>query len=226
MLIVENVEVVGFRPATRGMRNPMNSHNKSDSLFLPKEYCDEEADFELAEACAGVAPIIKENDLGLMQRLYKAGSEHRKYDRMIMAYMDITANHTFWAEFDTYKIGTVRNSCSKMHKIHVKEFVPGDFDSEGIEEVGGKCLEHFHRTIEMLEWLRVMFNETHEKRYWRAIIEMLPMGYRIKATVMMSYETVFNIIKQRTGHKLLEWGQLIEELRKLPYIEEIMNSEK
>lgn len=212
MLIVDNIDVVGFEPAIRGMRNPMNSWEKSDSDF----HC-------IARPGKESYAEIGDNDLKLMKRLFKAGTEHRKYLRMIQVYMDIEANQTFWSQFDTYKIATVKNSCSKMHKIHTICFIGEDCcDHEGIDAVGGEVKEHFYNTMGVLENLRIKFNETHEKKYWRALIEILPMGFRLKATVMLSYETVFNIIRQRKNHKLDEWHQLIDELETLPYVKEIM----
>lgn len=205
MIKVENIDVWGFEHAIRGMRNPMNSWEKSDSNF----------------DLNGVHFSIGENDLALMKRLYKAGSEHRKYLRQVFVSMDIVCNHVFWAEFDTYKVGVTRNSCSKMHKIHVKGFSADDFSHEGIDEVGGIAYEHFEETIKVLEHLRNAFNNTNEKKYWRAMIELLPMGYNLKATVTMNYENVVTIIKQRTGHKLNEWNEFVDILRKLPYVAEI-----
>lgn len=222
MLRCEILDVHGFDPAIHGMRNPKNSWDKSDSVFCPNECsCDSCSRCEKHE-CYVSNITIGENDLKLMKTLFNAGTEHRKYDRMIQVWMDIEANHTFWSEFDTYKIGTVRNSCSKMHKIHVKEFVADDFDHEGIYEVGGHTKEHFEETVKELEWLRQKFNETHEKKYWRAIIEILPMGFRIKATVMMNYEVIARIIEQRSHHKLDEWHQLVDVLSGLPYIQDLI----
>jgi hypothetical protein len=207
MIKITDVTTYGFETAIRGMRNPMNSWDKSDSEFVPWDITS----FEIGE-----------NDLDLMKRLFKGGTEHRKYLRMINVTMDITCHHTWWAEFDTYKIGTVRNSCSKMHKIHVKEFVKDDFSTEGIDECGGRTLEVFEIVKDELERLRRLFNETHEKKYWRAIIELLPMGYNIRATVQMNYEVAVNIIRQRKNHKLDEWHVMVDELLNLPYMKEIM----
>ena len=217
MIKIENIDVYGFGTAIRGMRNPKNSWDKSDSkweIFTP-EYPN------LSEA----KYVIGKNDLDLMKRLYKSGTEHRKYSRQIYVGMDITTNHIVWAEFDTYKVGVTRNSCSKMHKIHVKGFVPDDFSHEGISEVGGFAEEHFQKTLEVLEKLRVLFNETHEKKYWRAMLELLPMGYNLKATVTMNYENVFNIIRQRSNHKMFEWIEFTNILKELPYVKEIMEIE-
>ena len=206
MIKVENVEVFNFKGAIRGMRNPMNSHHKSDSGYFKMDG----------------SYYIGENDLNLMKRLYKSGTEHRKYLRQIFVSMDITSNHAFWSEFDTYKVGTVRNSCSKMHKIHVKPFEPDDFTHENIDKVDF-VKEEFWRVLKVLEKCRTLFNETQDRIYWRALIDLLPMGYNLKATVTMDYENVVNIIKQRLEHKLDEWRVFAEELKKLPYIEEIMN---
>ena len=217
MIKIENIDVYGFETAIRGMRNPKNSWDKSDSkweIFTP-EYPN------LSEA----KYVIGKNDLDLMKRLYKGGTEHRKYARQIWVGMDIVTNHIVWAEFDTYKIGVTRDSCSKMHKIHVKSFERDDFSHEGIDEVGGFAEEHFVKTLEVLEKLRVLFNETHEKKYWRAMLELLPMGYNLRATVTMSYENVFNIIRQRSNHKMFEWIEFTNILKELPYVKEIMEIE-
>ena len=209
MIKIENIDVYGFETAIRGMRNPKNSWDKSDSkwkIFTP-EYPN------LSEA----KYVIGKNDLDLMKRLYKGGTEHRKYARQIWVGMDIVTNHIVWAEFDTYKIGVTRDSCSKMHKIHVKSFERDDFSHEGIDEVGGFAEEHFAKTLEVLEKLRVLFNKTHEKKYWRAMLELLPMGYNLRATVTMSYENVFNI--------MFEWIEFCNILKTLPYVKEIMEIE-
>ncbi len=205
MIKVENIDVWGFEHAIRGMRNPLNSWDKSDSY----------------PAADGECYAIGRNDLDLMRRLFKGGTEHRKYARQIMVSMDITSHHTWWAEFDTYKIGVTRNSCSKMHRIHIKEFVTEDFSTEGISECGGKTIDVFVSVLMELERLRVLFNETHDKKYWRAIIELLPMGYNLRATVTMNYENVFNIINQRDGHKVDEWNEFVEVLLGLPYVRDI-----
>lgn len=217
MIKIENIDVYGFETAIRGMRNPKNSWDKSDSkwkIFTP-EYPN------LSEA----KYVIGKNDLDLMKRLYKGGTEHRKYARQIWVGMDIVTNHIVWAEFDTYKIGVTRDSCSKMHKIHVKSFERDDFSHEGIDEVGGFAKEHFTETLKVLERLRTLFNETHEKKYWRAMLELLPMGYNLRATVTMSYENVFNIIRQRSNHKMFEWIEFTNILKTLPYVKDIMEIE-
>lgn len=245
MIKIENTEVMGWEHAIRGMRNPMNSWDKSDSGYCfvfnkkypdgaigcdhscPKwsedfycghsEYCKEHPEYD--------GFLVGDNDLELMRKLTNAGSDHGKFMRMLVVYTDITCHHTWWAEFDTYKVGTVRNSCSKMHKIHIKEFVPDDFSHEGIDEVGGEVLEQFKRTLNTLEWLRVKFNETNEKKYWRAIIELLPMGFNIKATVMLNYEVLKNMYHARLHHKLDEWRDFCEWIETLPYSELITGKE-
>lgn len=213
MIKVDNVEVFNFEGAIRGMRNPMNSWDKSDTTFVRNDQN------------VTVGFILGKNDLDLMKKLYKGGSEHRKYLRQISVSMDITCNQTWWAEFDTYKVGVTRNSCSKMHRIHVKQFTPDDFSTEGIDEVGGRTKEVFDTVLEELERLRNLFNETQEKKYWRAIIDLLPMGYNLRATVTMNYENVINMIHQRTGHKMIEWNQFVDILKSLPYIKAIMGEE-
>ena len=213
MIKIEEVDVWGFKHAIRGMRNPMNSWSKSDTKFF-NNYDEGKADY-----------IMGKDDLDLMKRLYKGGSEHRKYLRQIIVSMDITCNQTWWAEFDTYKVGVVRDSCSKMHRIHVKQFTPDDFSTEGIDEVSGRTKEVFDTVLEELERLRNLFNETQERKYWRAIIDLLPMGYNLKATVTMNYENAINMIRQRTGHKMIEWNYFVDFLKTLPYIKEIMGEE-
>lgn len=206
MIRIENVVLPSagqWEAVIRGMRNPKNSWEKSDSK-------------QEAGACQ---MEIGPNDHKLMMSLAKGGAVHAKYRRMVPVYADITCNHTWWAEFDTYKVGTVRNSCSKMHKIHVKEFRPEDFSHEGIDEVGGIAAEQFQNTLNVLEWLRRQFNETQEKKYWRAIIELLPMGFNLKATVFLNYEVLHNIYHSRKGHKMFEWRDFCAWIETLPYSE-------
>lgn len=211
MIRIENVKICGFEPAIRGMRNPKNSWERSDSYSTYIENPDtlNTAEFEY---------FVGDNDLKLMNDLAKAGSAHAKYKRMLMVYADITSNHTWWTEFDTYE-HVVRNSCSKMHKIHVKEFVKEDFSHEGIDECDRLTQRAFETVINELERLRQLFNETGEKRYWRAIIELLPMGYNIRATVMLNYEVLSAIYRWRKNHKLFEWCDFCEWIKSLPYSE-------
>lgn len=201
MIKIENISVYNIARAVYSARNALNSWDKSDS--------DLEHD------------ILGENDLDLARRLYKAGAEHRKYMRQIFVTMDITTNQTLWGQLDTYKIGTTKNSCSKMHRIHVKPFEMEDFSHEGISEVGGTTMGAFTTVLETLESLRKRYNSTHEKKYWRAMIDLLPMGYNLKATVTMNYENVMNILNQRSNHKMDEWTDFCGVLLNLPYVKEI-----
>lgn len=211
MIKVENVDIWGFEHAVRGMRNPLNSWAKSDSEYEPANFCDNTYN-------------IGPNDLDLMRRLYKAGPEHRKYLRQIFVSMDITAPLYWLKEFDTYKIGTVSNSCSTMHKIAAKEFTIDDFSHEHLEdEVYGDItpLYALLQTCDVLNAARDAFIKTKDKKYWWQMIQLLPSSYNQKRTITMNYENVISMIKQRSGHKLDEWNDFVEILKGLPYIEEI-----
>ena len=203
MINVEKVEVNGFEAAIRGMRNPMNSWDKSDS------------EWEYPWLHIGDA------DLKLMQQLYKAGTDHRKFMRMITVTMDITAPTFWWAEFDTYKVATVRNSCSKMHKIHVKPFELSDFTHDGCDKVPYAMIA-LEQVIQTCEKLRKDFNETQNKDYWRALIELLPEGFNLKATVFLNYETCANMRRSRKSHKLFEWPKLCEIFDAMPHFKDII----
>ena len=216
MIKLENINVFNFEGAIRGMRNPLNSWSKSDSVNEPP------FGFNLGE-----------KDLELMKRLYKAGSEHRKYLRQIFVSMDITAPLYWWKEFDTYKVGTVSNSCSTMHTIHKKKFELDDFSIEHVSddtlEVNYKYVKYLNKPIDALVDLidilnvcREKYLETKDKKWWWQLIQLLPSSYNQKRTITMNYENVITIIKQRTGHKLDEWNLFINELKQLPYIEKIM----
>ncbi|MGP1361612.1 MAG: hypothetical protein ACTTK5_04200 [Candidatus Fimenecus sp.] len=206
MLSVNNVEVWGFRHAIRGMRNPMNSWNRMDSTF------DE----------TGALITLGENDRSLMNRLFKAGTEHRKYLRQVSVSLDITAPLYWWKEFDTYKVGTAANSTSTMHKLTSKiiELSDFSFDSED-GEIADFAKEDFLKVVEICESLRLRYMATKEKHIWRALIQLLPESYNQTRTVTLNYENVFNIIHQRTGHKLSEWHTLVDEFKKLPCVKEI-----
>ena len=204
MIKFETNDVWGFEWAFKGMRNPMNSWDKSDSNWLFQE--------------------IGENDLALAKKLINAGSEHRKFLRQIYVSVDITAPMFWWFEYDTYKVGTTRNSCSKMHKIHVKPFEYDDFSHEGIDELEQGIKELFMLYIQMLEVLRNKFNETQEKKYWRTLIEMLPEGYNMRATVTMNYENIYAMRQQRRGHKLDEWRiDFFNWSDELPHLKELFD---
>ena len=202
MLSVKNTSVMNLENAIRGARNPMNSWNKQDS------YYDEDGQF-----------VLGENDLSLACRLAKAGSDHRKFLRQIFVSVDITAPLYWWKEFDTYKIGTVANSCSTMHKIQAKEFTLEDFS---VEHLTADSITALKNVIYELNRNRVNFNATHEKKYWWQMIQLLPTSFNQKRTITMNYENAATIIKQRTGHKQDEWNMLIDHLQILPYLKEIM----
>ena len=221
MIKIENIDVQGFEPAIRGMRNPMNSWDKSDSVFCNPEGC---GCCKFAEPCSkNVHEFIDNisigrNDLDLMRRLFKGGSEHRKYLRMITVYMDITAPLYWWKEFDTYKIGTVANSCSTMHKLDSRDLILDDFSHE---KMFGSTRRILQDTIDEINHCRQLFKTFKDKQYWWQMIQLLPSSYNQKRTVMMNYETVMTIIRQRTGHKLDEWNIFVDILKDLPYVKEI-----
>lgn len=224
MIRIEETEVNGWKAAILGMRNPMNSHDKSDTLYIPFSHCDDENDLKIAKLCGGVAPIIGKNDLELMKKLSKAGTDHAKFLRFITVTADITTPMFWWFEYDTYKVGTVKNSCSKMHKIHIKPFLYDDFTHEGIDEVTTDYPELkriFRNYIETIEELRLLFNKTQEKKYWRALIEMLPESYNMRATVLTNYQVLKNIYHARKNHKLNEWHDFCRWCETLPYFKEV-----
>lgn len=221
MIKTENVEVWGFEHAIRGARNPMNSWHKSDSGYgLDGE--DEDVF------------VIGKNDMDLMQRLYKAGTEHRKYLRQIFVSMDIIAPLYWLKELETYKVGTVSNSCSTMHTIHKKPFEMSDFSIEHLSEsyddgevwynneYPNSSREVFSFIVDALNEYRNKFLETKDKKYWWFMIQTLPSSYNQRRTITMNYENVMTIINQRNGHKLDEWNDLVKELYKLPYVREII----
>lgn len=220
MIKVENIDVWGFEHAIRGMRNPMNSWDKCDSewrIYTPDYIHLSEAEY-----------IIGKNDLELMQKLYKAGTEHRKYLRQIFVSMDIVAPLYWWKQADQFKVGTVTNSCSTMHKIAAKEFELDDFSHEHLLNTGMWLLE---TTIDRLNKWRsvyVLGNQVYEpksKEIWWQMIQLLPSSYNQKRTITMNYENVVTIIKQRTGHRLTEWNTFVEILKDLPYVKEIIGEQ-
>ena len=219
MIRIENDEVTGWEHAIRGMRNPMNSWDKSDSDW---EYdCIEDLEtfytYETKDEYE-----IGPNDLDLMRRLRNAGTDHRKFMRMITVYLDITAPLYWWKEFDTYKVGTVANSCSTMHKIHAKEFTLGDFSHEHLVMETYKCLEY---TIKILNGYREIYLQTKDKKYWWQMIQLLPSSYNQKRTVMLNYEVLANMYKSRRNHKLDEWHEFCDWIEELPY-SELITGEK
>ena len=240
MLKIENTEIVGWNAAIRGMRNPMNSWAKSDSQTctncngcLPGQECERYKN----------GTFIGTNDLDLMTRLRNAGTDHRKFMRMITVYFDITAPLYFWKEFDTYKVGTVANSCSTMHKIAAKEFTLEDFSHEHLKSFDWDlsmnnsvdlCIDEsglhdgsvlyspfgiLNLTIKSLNTCRKKYLETKDKKYWWQMIQLLPSSYNQKRTVMLNYEVLANIYKSRRNHKLDEWHTFCDWVESLPYSE-------
>lgn len=238
MIKNEHVETLGWEAAIRGMRNPMNSWEKSDSewhligkpgtnqavandKYLREKYC------------------VGNNDLDLMKRLCNAGTDHRKFMRMITVYMDIIAPLYWWKEFDTYKVGTVANSCSTMHKIADKEFTLEDFSLDHLyaeDEIEGMYYsttaeEEFTSTdvlkviVEALNNYRKMYLATKDKKYWWQMIQLLPSSYNQRRTVMLNYEVLANMYKSRRNHKLDEWIDFCAEIERLPYSELITKKE-
>ena len=202
MIKISNVEVMNFKNAIRGARNPMNSWARMDS------YYDEDGNF-----------VLGDNDLSLASRLAKAGSDHRKYLRQIIVSLDISAPLYWWKEFDTYKVGTVANSCSTMHKIQAKEFTRDDFSCEKMSEEGLQVLDS---VIAFMERERLKFIETKDKAHWHNMIQMLPTSYNQLRTVSLNYEVLINIYNARRYHKLDEWKILCAEIEKLPYAKELI----
>ena len=234
MIKIENGEIVGWEAAIRGMRNPMNSWEKSDSFpCLGCEGC------EPGQECERYNDVIGPNDLDLMKRLRNAGTDHRKFMRMITVYMDIVAPLYWWKEFDTYKVGTVANSCSTMHKIHAKEFTLEDFSQEHLLDGRGLKVSHednctpdesdfgfrlsgkelLKTTVNTLNYYRRIFLETKDKKYWWQLIQLLPSSYNQRRTIMLNYEVLANIYKSRRNHKLDEWRAFCEWIENLPYAE-------
>lgn len=205
MIKVSNIEVWGWRHAIRGMRNPLNSWNKSDSTFNENE------------------TYIGDADLDLMRFLYRAGTEHRKYLRQIFVTMDITAPLYWWKEFDTYKVGTVSNSTSTMHTLFKKNLSLKDFSTDKLK---GCVLEELQDIIVTLNVNIEAYNETHDKECWYQVIQLLPSSFNQKRTITMNYENVVTIIKQREGHKLDEWKKVCDEFKALPYVKEIMEDKQ
>ena len=227
MLKIENAEVLGWEAAIRGSRNPMNSWKKSDSVFIDEEgdwytISGDSGPFKNVDGFStdGEQVYIGPNDLDLMTRLRNAGTDHRKFMRMITVYLDITAPLYWWKEFDTYKVGTVANSCSTMHKIHAKVFTLEDFSHEHLLPTAKKNLES---TIDILNGYRDQYNvDTNpevKKEYWWQMIQLLPSSYNQRRTVMLNYEVLANMYKSRKDHRLDEWHTLCDYIEQLPYSE-------
>ena len=248
MLKIENTEVMGWEHAIRGMRNPKNSWEKTDSYpavdcgkcgKIEREgICKKEDRDCTGFECFEVGP----NDLKLMTTLRNAGTDHRKFMRMITVYLDITAPLYWWKEFDTYKVGTVANSCSTMHKIADKEFTPEDFSHEQLINIANDdpCDALFLEgttirvdgddllglTINVLNYYRNRYLKTKDKTYWWQMIQLLPSSYNQRRTVMLNYEVLANIYKSRRNHKLDEWHTFCDWIESLPYSELITGEKK
>ena len=208
MIKIENVETFGFKPTIRGMRNPMNSWDKSDSAFIGE---------------VGFQSYIGEDDLSLAKKLAAGGPVHGKFMRMITVYLDITAPLYWWKEFDTYKVGTVANSCSTMHKIHSFDFTLENFSYEHMLDSSLAALMH---TIRIMNLYREEFLKTKDKQYWWQMIQLLPSSYNQKRTVMLNYEVLRNMYTYRKEHKLDEWREFCAWIETLPYAELITGKEK
>ena len=224
MIKIEEIEVFGWKAAIRGMRNPKNSWAKSDTIFNVHN---------------STGFVIGENDMKLMKQLVKAGSDHRKFLRFINVSMDVTAPFYWWKEFDTYKVGTVANSCSTMHKIHEKEFTLDDFSHEhltGVKEEPIKLIfdsenppEPFNSSamgcleimVAILNHFRKKFIELKDKKYWWQMIQLLPTSFNQKRTIQLNYEVLLNQYHARKDHKLDEWREFCDWIETLPYFEEI-----
>lgn len=232
MLKIENAEVMGWEHAIRGMRNPKNSWEKTDSYpavdcgkcgKIEREgICKKEDRDCTGFECFEVGP----NDLKLMTTLRNAGTDHRKFMRMITVYLDITAPLYWWKEFDTYKVGTVANSCSTMHKIAAKEFVLDDFSHEHLQDDSVAVLESVIHTLNVhREWFNNKVLDDPKIDWWQ-MIQLLPSSYNQKRTVMLNYEVLANIYKSRRHHKLDEWHTLCDWIEGLPYSELITGEKK
>ena len=234
MIKLERTDVMNFENAIRGMRNPMNSWDKSDSGVCDGDYSMEycvKCPFQNDDRCYDVGDgefIIGSNDLSLAKRLCKAGSDHRKFLRQIFVSVDITAPLYFWKEYDTYKVGTTANSTSTMHKIHAKEFTSDDFSWEYINfDNGGSSSTDvlFHLIIKELNSLREEYNKNKDKDVWYSMIQLLPSSYNQMRTCTMTYENLRNMYHARKNHKLDEWHTFCEWVETLPYAKELIVGE-
>ena len=220
MIEITNVKTFNFEGAIRGMRNPLNSWDKSDSGY---QQIIIDGHFD------GVEFIIGPNDLSLMKKLIKSGSDHRKFMRQIFVGMDINAPLYWWKEFDTYKVGTTANSCSTMHTIHKKEFVLDDFSHEKLGEsvpvgnielnIAWECLV---QTIRVLNTARQWYLDTNDKKYWHIMIQLLPTSYNQKRTVTLTYENLINMYHARKNRKWDEWHTFCECVESMPYAKELI----
>lgn len=241
MLKISNFEVLGWEHAIRGMRNPMNSWEKSDSCTQGYVWCNEFCGHPVSGCDKESGLYLGPNDLSLMKRLRNAGTDHRKFMRMITVYLDITAPLYWWKEFDTYKVGTVANSCSTMHKIAAKEFTLDDFSCEHLCDDERELLKEIITRLNMnriafiakddkrVDRYSIMSDECYakyKKKLWWQMIQLLPSSYNQKRTVMLNYEVLANIYKSRRNHKLDEWHTFCNWIEELPYSELITGYEE
>ena len=218
MIQISETEVFGWEAAIRGMRNPMNSWDKSDT-----KYFDHGGVFRV--------PKIGSNDLKLMKSLSKAGDDHGKFLRMINVTCDITAPLYWWSEYDTYKVGTVANSCSKMHKIHDEKITIDDFSFDGHEDLEfddevyvddyGQYMKFYELMVKLCEELRCKYLKTNDKRYWRYLIQLLPSSYNQKRTIQLNYQVLKTMYHARKNHRLDEWREFCKWCESLPYFREV-----
>lgn len=206
MIKLERTDVMNFENAMRGARNPMNSWSRMDS------FTDDDGDF-----------VFGENDLDLAKRLCSAGSDHRKFIRQIFVSVDITAPLYWWKEFDTYKVGTVANSTSTMHKIHSKPITLDDFSCD---RMNNDALSAMEKVVESLESLRLSYIETKDKSLWYSIIQLMPASYNQMRTVTLNYEVLRNMFRARQFHKLDEWHVFCDWVKSLPYAKELIIGEE
>ena len=217
MIKIEDVEIFGMRKAIKGMRNAMNSWDKSDSYFQLQ--CSQYAGCEETEDCNHIG----EKDMELAKRLIKAGSSDRKFMRMIHVQADVTAPLYWWKQIDQYRIGVTTNSTSTMHKIHAKEFTIDDFSHEHLMEGGVECLKHLCKDLNLC---RNYYLETKSKDWWWQMIQLLPSSFNQMRTIDLDYETLFSIYHQRKNHKLNEWVEFCKWIETLPYMKEFLEINK
>lgn len=229
MITVEKVKVMNMENAIRGMRNPLDSWDKSDSAYCWESFpdcenCQQKLPCERNYLAEDGAFVIGENDLKLATRLVKAGSDERKFLRQIFISIDITAPRFWWTEMDTYKVSTVSNSTSTMHKLSSKAITKDDFSFSDINKFyeAERLDDHINHVIHYCEYLRQRYNETKDKKYWRLLIELLPQSYNQMRTWTANYEVLRNIYHARKNHRLEEWHIFCEEIEKLPYAKELI----
>lgn len=227
MIKIENVSVYGWEAAIRGMRNPLNSWDKSDSAACYNTSCETCLAEKGCDFFNEDEFVTGESDLALMKTLVKAGTDHRKFMRFITVTCDITAPLYWWKEADTYKVGTVSNSCSTMHTLPKKEFTLDDFSHEYLyngEDKGTAFLKDFEYTLAALNSARDLYLQTKDKKYWWQMIQLLPSSYNQRRTVLLNYEVLMNMYHARKNHKLDEWCDFCGWVERLPYVGVFLNA--